>query len=228
MAPAIQKTKKGYNYTYVPLEDIQAKITSGMNKYGLTLYPTVVNGSAKVTPYSYVKTRFDKNGVKLEETINEFLYTADTVWHCINNDNPSEHLEIPWFAAANMQDASQTVNSANTYQARGFISAFFQLAMTETDPEAYRSKQKQTEDAEDKLVAKEIIDTVNSLVVAGLAKSPEKRDEVAELVKKRARLNGKPSPNYFDITKSDAASALLIDIERLFGYENKATEKESK
>ena len=212
MVPAVQKSKKGFGYTYVPLEELQAKVTAAMNKFNVNLYPSVVPGSAKITPYEYIKKKATKDGQMLEETVHEFLYTADTLWRWVNNDNPVEFVEVPWFASANMSDASQTVNSANTYQARGFISSFLQLAMTETDPEDYRSKQKATEEAEDKLIAAQIVETIHQYVVAYIAIHPEDSERVSGIVKKHNKVKGKGNENYFNITNSSVATNLLTEL----------------
>ncbi|MBE5733985.1 MAG: hypothetical protein E7347_02925 [Clostridiales bacterium] len=37
MAGVLQKNKAGFNYKYVTEEEIQAKITAGMQKYGVRL-----------------------------------------------------------------------------------------------------------------------------------------------------------------------------------------------
>ena len=41
-AGVLQKTKAGFNYRYVPEEEIQAKVTACMQKYGVMLYPSIV------------------------------------------------------------------------------------------------------------------------------------------------------------------------------------------
>lgn len=42
MAGVLQKTASGYSYRYVPEEDIQAKVTAGMQKYGVMLYDRMI------------------------------------------------------------------------------------------------------------------------------------------------------------------------------------------
>ena len=45
MAGVLQKNKAGFNYSYVTEDEIQAKITAGMQKYGVMLYPSLVPNS---------------------------------------------------------------------------------------------------------------------------------------------------------------------------------------
>ena len=216
MVPAVQKTKSGYGYRYVPLEELQARVTAAMDKYGVNLYPNVVPGTAKITPYSYTKQKVLKNGEVINETVNEFLYTAETEWNWVNVSNPAERIVVPWFAAANMSDASQTVNSANTYQSRGFISAFLQMAMTEEDPESYRSKQKAAAAEEDKMAASLVVNEMHSYVVAYLNTHPDQREALSSLVKEYNVVNGKASNDYFKMSDPVLASKLFTAVREKF------------
>ena len=228
MVPAVQKTKKGYGYTYVPLEEIQAKVTAAMNKYGVFLYPSIVPGTAHITPYSYTKQKFIKEGQNtriVDETVNEFLYTAETIWHWVNLDNTDERMEIPWFATANMSDASQTMNSANTYQARGFLSAFLQIAMTD-DPEAYRTKKLEAEEEERRLATKLIVDELHQYVVAYLGNNPDKKAEITETVKRYVKVDGKGSSDYYKLSDPNTATALFKDIRSKFPINESENERE--
>ena len=216
MVPAVRKTKSGYGYKYVPLEELQARVTAAMDKYGVNLYPSVVPGTASIVPYSYTKQKVLKNGEVINETVNEFLYTAETLWHWVNIDNPSDEVIVPWFAAANMSDASQTVNSANTYQSRGFISAFLQTAMTEEDPESYRTKQREAAAEEDRLATEMVVSDMHNYVVAYLANHPDKREEMTALVKDYNKVNGKPSSDYFKMKDPIMATKLFEAIREKF------------
>lgn len=220
MVPVVQKSKKGYGYTYVPLEEIQAKVTAAMDKVGVNIYPSVVPGTATLVPYTYKKQKIIKDGSGntqiIEEPVNEFLYTADTIWHIVNVDNPEEHQEIPWFAAANMSDASQTVNSANTYQARGFLSCFLQMAMTEQDPEEYRSKKLEVEEAENKLAAQIIVEDIHKYVLAYLSSHEDMRSAITKTVSKHNVINGKGNPDYFKISDPITAKNLFDELKKQF------------
>ena len=44
----IQRNKKGYGYTYVSEDEILAKISGFMDKYNLSLIPSVIHSSAVV------------------------------------------------------------------------------------------------------------------------------------------------------------------------------------
>lgn len=53
----IQKNKSGYGYKYVSEDEILAKISVFMDKYGLSLIPNIKQGSTIVSPYTYKKTK---------------------------------------------------------------------------------------------------------------------------------------------------------------------------
>ena len=70
MAGVLQKSKSGYSYKYVPEEDIQAKVTAGLQKYGIMLYNSIVPGTLKVSPITYEKydPKLKANKVRCIET----------------------------------------------------------------------------------------------------------------------------------------------------------------
>ena len=45
-----------YGYKYVTDDELLAKITVGMDKYGVSLVPNIVPGTLRVEPYTYKKT----------------------------------------------------------------------------------------------------------------------------------------------------------------------------
>ena len=76
----IQKNKSGYGYKYVSEDEILAKISVFMDKYGLSLIPSIVGGTMGVEPYTYKKTKSTSKGDIYEEINNEVLVGADMVW----------------------------------------------------------------------------------------------------------------------------------------------------
>ncbi len=48
MTEVIQKNKKGFNYRYTSIDEILARVTAGMNKHNVSLYPRVVPESEVV------------------------------------------------------------------------------------------------------------------------------------------------------------------------------------
>lgn len=47
---AIQKNKSGYGYKYTTEDEILARVTAGMDKYGVSLVPMIKSNTGKVVP----------------------------------------------------------------------------------------------------------------------------------------------------------------------------------
>ena len=62
MVEVIRKNKSGFNYKYVPEDEILARVTAGMDKYHVLLYPGIVPQTAEVSPYNYTKIKNAKDG----------------------------------------------------------------------------------------------------------------------------------------------------------------------
>ena len=196
MAGVLQRTKSGFGYKYVPEEDIQAKVTAGLQKYGVMLYTSIVPGTLKVTPYTYVK--FDKK-LGHDVTCNEVIVNADTTYKWVNVDNPEEVIENSWACVGQMEDAAQAFGAAETYANRYYLMKALQLATTESDPDAYRSKQKKAENYEEDAAAKEEADKLQKAIAevvsagSGLIKSGLDKSEMFKIVAKYNNGNSNPS-----------------------------------
>lgn len=206
----VQKNKSGYGYKYVTDDELLAKITVGMDKYGVSLVPNIVPGTLKVEPYTYKKTKRDKNG-SYEETVNEFTAVCDMSYVWVNNDNPEETVTVSWSMVGQQSDASQCLGSGLTYSMRYFLLKYFNVATPDDDPDNWRSKQKATEAAEDKALAEQIINTLDGVVKVFLAENPKRSDDVKKLMSKYAK-----GGNYFAITESALAAKVLEDFQATF------------
>jgi len=207
----IRRNKSGYGYKYVSEDEILAKVSAFMDKYSLSLIPNVIHGSSTVAPYHSKKTKSTNKGDIYEENVNEVLVSADMVFTWINNDNPEERVEVPWILVGHQGDGSQSFGSGLSYAMRYFLLKFFNVATPDDDPDKWRSKQKEAGAAEDKMIAEEIIQTVDSVIKGFLANNADKSDEVKKFVAKYVK-NG----NYFAITESVLASKLLSDFKETF------------
>ena len=161
MAGILQKNRSGFNYKYVTEDEIQAKITAGMQKYGVMLYPSLVPGTLKVTPYHYEKPKTKKEEkvndqgkkytavVEYLVPVNEVIVNAEVLYKWVNTDNPEETVECYWAYIGQMEDASQAFGAGATYGNRYYLMKALQLATTEDDPDEYRSKQRAAENYEE-------------------------------------------------------------------------------
>lgn len=166
IAGALQRTKAAYGYKYVPEEDIQAKVTAGMQRYGVMLYHSIIPGTLNVTPITYTN--------KNNKPCHEVIVSADTKYTWVNTDNPDEKIENTWVFIGQMEDASQAFGAAETYANRYYLMKSLQLATTESDPDGYRSKQKAAEEFEEKelqLAIKQLVDKGTAIIKTGVDKS---------------------------------------------------------
>ena len=210
----VQKNKSGYGYKYVTDDELLAKITVGMDRYGVSLIPNIVAGTLRVEPYAYKKTKREKqNGtfVTYEETVNEFTAVADMEYVWVNNDNPEETIAVKWSMVGQQYDASQCLGSGLTYSMRYFLLKYFNVATPDDDPDNWRSKQRATEAAEDKALAEQIITVLDNQVKAFLAENPKKAEDVKKMLSKYVK-----GGNYFVITESALATKALEDFQNTF------------
>nr|CRY97815.1 hypothetical protein [uncultured prokaryote] len=182
-----------------------------MDKYHLSLVPGIVGGTTKVEPYPYKKTKTTKGGEIYEENVNEVLVSADMTWTWVNNDNPEEKVVVGWTLVGQQSDASQAFGSGLTYSDRYFLLKYFNVATTDDDPDAHRSKQRAAEAAEDKMIAEQIIGTFDEVVKMFLKENESKAEDVKKFVSKYAK-----GGNYFAITESTLAAKLLDDFKETF------------
>lgn len=158
IADVAKRDKEGYGYRYADLEQILAKVTTGMEKYGISLVPEMVPGTEHIEKIDIVKTKIhQKTKEPYEERRAEMLVSVQMLFRWVNNENPKEEIVIPWFVVGMQDDVSQAMGSALTYCTRYFLTEYFQIAQTDNDVDAYRSKQKAAELQEDKDLAEKII-----------------------------------------------------------------------
>lgn len=211
ISDVVAKEKRGYNYSYADITTILAKITAGMKKYGVSLIPQIVPGTANVEQSVSSTTKFTKTGEAYEAKTTEMLVTADMIFKWVNDEDPEDYIEVPWFVTGSQGDPSQALGSGLTYCTRYFLCNYFQIAQADSDVDVYRSKQKEAESSEDRAIAEEIISQFDSLVRTFLADNPGKSDEVKTFVKRYVK-NG----NYLAIKEPALAADLLAKFNENF------------
>lgn len=206
-----KKDKKGFNYSYTDITEILAKVTAGMKKYEVSLIPSIVPGTAEVSQLVTVNTKIDKTGKAYENTVSEMLVKADMVYKWVNDADPDDYIEVPWFVTGAQADPSQALGSGLTYTMRQFLTAFFQIAQSDIDVDAYRSKQKAAEASEDKAIADGIISEFDALVKKYLADHEDQKEDVKKFISKFAK-----NANYLAIKEPTLAAKLLEDFKNTF------------
>lgn len=207
----MKKDAKAYGYNYVKEEDILARITAFMEKYGLSLIPGIVHGTTSVHPYHYTKTKHTAKGDLYEEHVNEVIVSADMTWSWVNNKNPEERIVVPWSMVGQQTDASQSFGSGLTYSSRYFLLKYFNISTSNDDPDNWRSKQKEAEAAESKLIAEQVVNELNGMVTEFISKNPSQQEDVKCFMNKYVK-NG----NYFAIKDPSVAAKLLSDFKENF------------
>ena len=213
-----QKDKRGYNYTYTDLTTILANVTAGMKKYGVSLIPSIVHGTESIEQNAIHNIKFAKTGDKLETLTTEMLFKAEMIYTWVNDENPEERIAVPWFTTASMADPAQSFGASMSYNLRQFLTAYFQIAQSDNDVDAYRSKQREAEDAENTTIANSITDKALEVINGHLEKHQDARDEIVSIVKKYAKgKGGKSSANPKDIHDPEVAAKLLEEINKYCG-----------
>lgn len=216
MADVAAKSKRGYNYSYEDITDILAKVTAGMNKYDVSLVPSIVPGTVEVSKQTITNTKVDKTGQARDVTTTEMLVQADMQFQWINNDNTEDTLTVPWFVTGSQADPSQAFGSGLTYCTRYFLTNFFQIAKTTAvDVDEYRSKQKEAEKAEDISTAKAIIEQFDSMIKLYLADHKDQTAEIEKFVSRYVK-----GANYLAIKDPTLAAKLLSDFKNKYTNAN--------
>lgn len=211
---AVAKNKQGYNYSYAEITQILAKVTAGMKNYGVSLIPGIVPGTTVVDQKTIVTTKTDKVGKHFDQTTTEFLVNAEMTFTWVDDDNPEDKIVVPWTVIGEQGDPSQAFGSGLTYCTRYFLTSYFQIAQ-DNDVDAYRSKQKEAEKAEDAEIAAGIIETFDKAVRAYLNDHADKAEAVKSLAGKYIK-----GGNYKKIDDPELAAKLLSEFKEHFLKEN--------
>lgn len=217
IADAVKKSKSGFNYSYADIVEILAKVTAGMNKYDVSLLPTIVPGTMQITPITFVDTKIDKTGKPYEKTTTELMVKADMVFRWIDNENTEDFIDVPWAVTGMQADPSQAFGSGLTYCTRYFLTNYFQIAQSDLDVDSYRSKQKEAEASEDRAIAEGVISQFDALLRQYLADNPDKSDEVKKFISRYEK-----KADYFKIKEPSLAAKLLADFKNKFINSEKA------
>lgn len=210
----LQKNKEGFNYTYVTEDEILSKVTAMMKQYHLSFYPEVNPGTLTYEQYHYVETKTTKQGQPYEKHNNEILVKADMTYTWVNDDDPAEHLRVPWGMVGQQADASQAFGSGLSYSSRYFLLKFFNVATVNDDPDAFRAKQKQAAQEEDRKVLEALIAEINRTVKAYLDTHETDAAAVKAFLCKYVK-----DGNYFKIKDTELAGKILREFNDTFQQE---------
>lgn len=219
MSDVAVRSKNGYNYSYTDVTEILANVTAGMEKYRVSLIPVIVPGTSRINQTTIINTKIDKQGKTFDKKETEMLFTAEMVFKWVNDDNPTDTIEVPWFTTGSMPDCSQAVGSSLSYTLRYFLITFFQIAQSTNDVDDYRSKKKAVEKAEEKAVLEAIIEQIDLSVKTYLSDHQDKKDTIKSFLSKYIK-----NANYLAIKEPSLAAKLLADFKKQFVNEESVTE----
>ena len=202
----VQKNRSGYGYRYVSDDEILSKITGTMDKLGVSLIPGIVPGTLEVMPYTYQKTKSGK-----QETVNEILVKADAVYTWVNDENPVESIVVPWGLVGQQADASQSFGSGLTYTYRYFLLKYFNVSTVEDDPDNWRSKQREAEEAENRAITNGILAEADRIIKEYVSSNPDRRTDVTKFVSGYVK-----SGDYMKIKEASLASKFLEEFNKQF------------
>ncbi len=217
MVEALYKNKSGYGYKYVSEDEILAKVTAGLKKFNVDVYPRMIPGTMEVTPYTTTKIKVLKDGTKYEDIVNDIIVKSEMEFEWINLDDPEDRYIVPWSVVGQQSDASQAYGSGLTYCMRYFFLKFFKSSTLESDPDVWRSKQQEAMNAEDKEVAQAILAQVDEICRNNT--NDENKAELTKVIKGIVKKNGKASADYMSVTEPEVASKVLEAVKAFFKIE---------
>lgn len=210
IADVAKRNKKGYGYTYADLEEILPKVKGGMDRYCVSLRPRIVPGTSKVEQVAIVNTKTDKQGNPYEQTSTEFMVSGEMVYQWVD-DETGDTLDVPWYTIGSQSDPSQAFGTGLTYSERYFLIDFFQIPVTDSNPEDIRKRQEEARQAEELETLRAIIEKIDEALRLFLADHPDKRGDVVATVKKYVS-----SGDYQKIKSPELAGKLLQEIKANF------------
>lgn len=222
----LSKNASGYGYKYVSEDVILERITGLMDKYSLSLIPSVVPDTMGIKPYQYAETKLTKDGKPYDKNVNEVIVYAEMNYTWVDNTNPEQRIEVPWMFIGQQSDASQAFGSGLSYGNRYFLLKFFLTATVEDDPDKWRSRQKEAANAEELEIASAIVQQIRDFLNVFIAKHSDKEEDIKAIIKKHVIERGKPSINYIGIKDPKIASALLEDLKNNFDENAMEVKKE--
>ena len=204
--------KEGFNYKYVDDTEILARVTALMDKYHLSLIPSMIPDTFNVEVVHFIKKRYNKATKDYYDEPNmEVIVNSEMIYIWVNNDNPNERIEVPWGLVGQQADSSQAFGSGLSYSQRYFLLKYFNIATPEDDPDKWRSKQRAAEAAEERAIAEQTISYLDTNIKEYLSANPGDSNKVKKLVSKYVK-----DGNYFQITEPMLANKLLAEFQENF------------
>lgn len=230
IAEVLQKNKAGHGYKYVSEDEILLKVTAGMEKYGLSLIPSLTPNTDSLTRNTFIKVKeiVDKAGqiIRTENTADDFVFKCWMEWRWVNDENPSEYISIPWMIIGQQSNASMSFGSGLTYTTRYFLLKYFNVATSEDDPDNYKERKSELDKEEELKVVAAILAEIEKMIAEKVNDTNKAAVKKAILEAKIVLENGKPSNKYTLIKDVETASKYLEVMSAALGIKTNDTNKE--
>lgn len=204
----LKKDKSGFGYKYVEEADILARIQGGMREKKVSLVPRIIPDTTHWNPRDFVKDVTDKSGTRYEAKVRDIVVDGQMMFTWVNNEDPEETIEVPWYFVGQQGDASQAYGSALTYASRYFLLRYFNIA-TSNDPDALIAKKKAEEAAKEKKILDDLVAQIRDKLNAAAAADEKAIPKLQEIVKKHAG-----TQELKKITDPAVAAALLAELNK--------------
>lgn len=210
-ADVVAKNRAGYGYKYATEDEILAKVTAGMTKYHLSIYPQIDQAHFTIERHDFVKKKYDKARSEwIDDPQSEYCVRGWINFLIVNDDRPEEQTVIPWVLVGSQADDSQAFGSALTYSVRYYFLKFFGIATPDDDPDEWKRKKNEAANAEEAAAVATVVSQIDALVRANTTE--ENKADIAAVIKKHLKIDGKPSVNYLKIKTLEDAQAVYAAV----------------
>ena len=144
----LQKGQQGKQYNYVGSSDVLASVRGQMVGQGVMLEPRIVDTN--------IRDYTTKTGTT--QIFTELVMTM--TW--VDVENPSDKIELPWYAQGMDLAGEKGVGKALTYGEKYFLLKFFNIATDEADPDAFQQKADSLQPA--KKISQAQVNTLNKII----------------------------------------------------------------
>ena len=133
----MKKNQEGHGYTFVDEESLLLKINNKMRELNLRLIPNFVPGTMKLDTINY------KNAKGQDKT--DILVSCEMKYTWSDIETGEKEIN-DWIMVGQQADGSQAMGSGLTYSNRYFLLKYFNVATSQDDPDAIRSKMAKEEE----------------------------------------------------------------------------------
>ena len=133
----MQKTEEGHGYKFVDELAILSKVNEMMKKLNLRLVPNFVPNTMHTEIVKYENSKGQPK--------TDILVSSEMTFTWEDLENGAKEVNN-WYMVGQQADGSQAMGSGLTYANRYFLLKYFNVATSEDDPDAIRSKMEKEEE----------------------------------------------------------------------------------